>query len=493
MATRRCRRLDAAVASPPALVDNARPMATPKAPRSSRTTLSDLEGLAGFHSRSERLAAGKALRERVPRESHAVSIRPRKARDPVAILEASSRGRIPELVPIRYGRMARSPFTFLRGSAALMAHDLAALPSTGVKVQACGDCHLLNFGAFATPERNLVFDLNDFDETLPAPWEWDLKRLAVSFVIAGRDNRLSDEANHGAVLACVRAYREHLRECSRLRPLDVWYQRLDAETLIKAAPDAKARKFRRQVADRARDRVTENLFPKITTLVDGRHRLVDQPPNLFHVADPGFEEGVHEAAADYRESLSDERRVLLDRYRLEDVALKVVGIGSVGTRCYIGLLFSEDGHPLILQFKEAVRSVLEPYAGRSAYANQGQRVVVGQRLMQSSSDIFLGWVRGRRGYDFYVRQLRDMKMSVPLDGFSAVRLKRYAQICGWTLARAHAKSGDAATISGYLGKSGVFDQALATFAVAYADQTEKDHAALAKAIASGRVKALVEA
>jgi uncharacterized protein (DUF2252 family) len=436
---------------------------------------------------------GKALRERVPRESHAASTVPRKGRDPVEILEASSRGRIEELVPIRYGRMVRSPFTFLRGSAALMAHDLATLPSTGLKVQACGDCHLLNFGAFATPERNLVFDLNDFDETLPAPWEWDLKRLVVSFVIAGRDNRLSDDESRGAVLECVRAYREHLRACSRLRPLEVWYQRLDAETLIKAAPDAKGRKFRQQIANRARERVIENLFPKITTLVDGRHRLVDQPPVLFHVAEPGFEEGVHEAAADYRESLSDERRVLLDRYRLEDIALKVVGIGSVGTRCYIGLLFSEDGHPLILQFKEAVRSVLEPYSGKSAYANQGQRVVVGQRLMQSSSDIFLGWVRGRRGYDFYVRQLRDMKMSVPLDGFSAVRLQRYAQICGWTLARAHAKSGDAATISGYLGKSDTFDQALATFALAYADQTEKDHASLVKAIRSGRVKALVEA
>jgi uncharacterized protein (DUF2252 family) len=291
----------------------------------------------------------------------------------------------------------------------------------------------------------------------------------------------------------VRAYREHLRECSRLRPLEVWYQRLDAETLIEAAPDAKGRKFRQQIADRARERVLENLFPRITTLVDGLHRIVDQPPILFHVAEPDFEQRVHEAAADYRESLSDERRVLLDRYRLEDIALKVVGIGSVGTRCFIGLLFSEDGHPLILQFKEAVGSVLEPYAGKSAYANQGQRVVVGQRLMQSSSDIFLGWVRGRRGHDFYVRQLRDMKMSLPVEGFSAVQFKRYASVCGWTLARAHAKSGDAATISGYLGKSDTFDRALGTFALAYADQTQKDHATLAKAIGSGRVKALAEA
>jgi uncharacterized protein (DUF2252 family) len=453
----------------------------------------NVESTAGFHVRSERLAAGKALRERVPRESHAEWTSPRKGRDPIAILDASNRGRLQELVPIRYGRMVRSPFTFLRGSAALMARDLATLPSTGIDVQACGDCHLLNFGAFATPERNLVFDLNDFDETLPAPWEWDLKRLVVSFQVAARDNRQSDDVGRRAVQECVRAYREHLRECSKMRPLEVWYKRMDAKDVIDAAPDAGARKFRQQIADRARERVLENLFPKIATLVGGRHRIVDQPPVLFHVAEPDFTERVEEGLADYRSTLSDDRRVLLDRYRLEDCALKVVGIGSVGTRCYIGLMFSEDGHPLILQFKEALRSVLEPYAGKSAYANQGQRVVAGQRLMQSSSDIFLGWVRGRRGYDFYVRQLRDMKMSMPVDGFSPVQLKLYARMCGWTLARAHAKSGDAATISGYLGKSDVFDRALGKFALAYADQVQKDHAALVKAIRSGRVQALAEA
>jgi uncharacterized protein (DUF2252 family) len=373
-----------------------------------------------------------------------------------------------------------------------MAFDLAGTPTTGIRVQACGDCHLLNFGAFATPERNLVFDLNDFDETIPAPWEWDLKRLAVSFVVAARDNQLSDDDGRSAVLECVSSYREHLRDCSRMRPLEVWYQRLDAETLINAAPGADERKFRRQIAKRARERVIENLFPKIATRVGGRHRLVDQPPVLFHPSEKNAEAHFHEAVADYRESLSQERRVLLDRYRLEDVAMKVVGIGSVGTRCYIALFFSEDGHPLVLQFKEAVRSVLEPHAGASLYDNQGQRVVVGQRLLQSSSDIFLGWVRGRRGHDFFVRQLRDMKMSMPVDGFSATQLRRYARICGWTLARAHAKSGDAATISGYLGKSDAFDRALGEFALAYADQTRKDHAALLKAIRSGRVEALQE-
>jgi uncharacterized protein (DUF2252 family) len=452
----------------------------------------DVANAAGFHVRSERLAAGKALRARVLRESHAEWKAPRRGRDPIAILDASNRGRLRELVPIRYGRMVRTPFTFLRGSAALMACDLATMPSTGIDVQACGDCHLLNFGAFATPERNLAFDLNDFDETLPAPWEWDLKRLVVSFVVAARDNRQSDAAGRRAVLECVRAYREHMRECSKMRPLEVWYKRMDAKDVIDAAPNAGARKFRQQIADRARERILENLFPKITTLVGGRHRIVDQPPVLFHVAEPDFVERVEEGLADYRSTLSDDRRVLLDRYRLEDCALKVVGIGSVGTRCYIGLMFSEDGHPLILQFKEAVRSVLEPYARKSAYANQGQRVVAGQRLMQSSSDIFLGWVRGRRGYDFYVRQLRDMKMSLPVDGFTPVQLKLYARMCGWTLARAHAKSGDAATISGYLGKNDAFDGALGEFALAYADQVQKDHATLVNAIRSGRVKALSE-
>ena len=445
-----------------------------------------------FRLRAERLAAGKTLREAVPRHSHANWTLPAKQRDPVAILEESNLGRVPELVPIRYGRMLLSPFTFLRGSAALMAFDHATTPSTGLRVQACGDCHLLNFGLFATPERNLVFDLNDFDETLPAPWEWDLKRLTVSFAVAGRDGQLSDAEARDAAVECARSYREHMREYSRMGPLEVWYARLDEASIIAMAPDEKARKLRKQIADKAHQRVVEKLFPKIVEVVGGRHRIVDQPPTLFHVADADFEERVIEALEDYRKSLSDERRFLLDRYRLEDYALKVVGIGSVGTRCYIALLFDGENHPLILQFKEARPSVLEPYAGKTRYDYQGQRVVMGQRLMQSSSDIFLGWTRGRRGYDFFVRQLRDMKMSAPVEGFSAIQLKRYAELCGWTLARAHAKSGDASAISGYLGKSATFDQALGTFSMAYADQNEQDHAALVEAVRTGRVKALIE-
>ena len=448
--------------------------------------------IAVFRSRDERIAAGRALREKLPRSEHAAWTPPAKGRDPIAILEKSNEDRLQDLVPIRYGRMLRSPFTFLRGSAALMAHDLATMPSTGIRVQACGDCHLLNFGLFATPERNLVFDLNDFDETLPAPWEWDIKRLATSFTVAGRDNRLANGDSRDSAVACVRAYREGLREYSRMNPLEVWYSCLDQEALLETAPDEKVRRLRQQITDKARERVVENVFPKLAEQVAGSPRLVDQPPIIYHVGDPDFLDRVREGLADYRATLSDERRVLLDRYRLVDAAMKVVGIGSVGTRCFIALMFSEENHPLILQFKEACHSVLEPYAGKSRYENQGERVVTGQRLMQSSSDIFLGWARGRSGRDFFVRQLRDMKMSVPIEGVSANQLKRYAEVCGQVLARAHAKSGDAASISGYLGKNDAFDEALGDFAVAYADQTEQDHAALVEAVNAGRLQVLVE-
>jgi uncharacterized protein (DUF2252 family) len=396
-------------------------------------------------------------------------------------------------VPIRYGRMLRSPFTFLRGSAGLMAFDLATTPSTGIRVQACGDCHLMNFGLFATPERNLVFDLNDFDETHPAPWEWDLKRLVASIVVAARDNNVADKNSKEAAVACVSFYRKHLREYSRWSPLEVWYNRLDVEDIIAMAPDAKTKKLREEYAEKARKRVVENVFPKIVSTVGGQPRFVDQPPILFHVADDSeLEERMQAGLEDYRLSLSDERRVLLDRYRMVDYAMKVVGIGSVGTRCSILLLFSEENHALILQSKEARRSVLEPYTQPSNYQNHGQRVVMGQRLMQSSSDIFLGWVRGRLGNTFFVRQLRDMKFSMPFEGLSGAQLQRYGEFCGWTLARAHAKSGDSATISGYLGKGDQFDTAMGDYAIAYADQTERDHAALVEAVQSGRVEALVE-
>jgi uncharacterized protein (DUF2252 family) len=450
------------------------------------------ESAVQFRSREERLDAGRRLRQKIPRESHGKWKSPGRQRDVIAILEKSNRDRLKDLVPIRYGRMLRSPFTFLRGSAALMAHDLAGLPHIGVKVQACGDCHLLNFGFFATPERNLVFDLNDFDETLPAPWEWDIKRLAVSFAVAARSSSIADARAREIAMTCVRAYRVNLRSYSRMSPLEVWYSRLDTQALLNMAPDAKARKFRQQLFDRARERVVESAFPKIAEQVAGQPRIIDQPPIIYHVADADFMQRVHSSLADYRGSLSDDRRVLFERYRLVDAAVKVVGIGSVGTRCFIALLFSEENHPLILQFKESCRSVLEPYAGKCQYRHQGQRVVMGQRLMQSSSDIFLGWMRSPAGRDYFVRQLRDMKLSVPVERISAVQLERYADICGLTLARAHAKSGDAASISGYLGKGDAFDKAIGDFALLYADQTERDHDALVKAARSGRVKVLME-
>ncbi|MGZ8238378.1 MAG: DUF2252 domain-containing protein [Methylobacter sp.] len=373
-----------------------------------------------------------------------------------------------------------------------MAYDLAGTPNTGLRVQACGDCHLLNLGLFATPERNLVFDINDFDETLPAPWECDIKRLAASFAVAARDERHSNKEAQAVAVECARAYREHLREYSKMNPLEVWYDHLDADTLIAMAPDEKIRKRREQIAEKARQRVSEQLMPKISGTVGGCHRLLDQPPILFHVNDEEAEKRVREGLEAYRQSLSDERRLLFDRYRLEDFAVKVVGIGSVGTRCMVGLFFSAENHALLLQIKEACPSVLEPYAGESRYDNQAQRVMMGQRMMQSSSDIFLGWGRSIAGRDYFVRQLRDMKISTPIEGSTLQQFHLYAELCGWTLARAHARSGDAATISGYLGKPDKFDQAIGTFALDYADQTERDHAALVEAVNSGRVKAIIE-
>jgi uncharacterized protein (DUF2252 family) len=449
-----------------------------------------------FRSRDERIAAGKSLRDRVPHESHAKWSPAVDRRDPIDILKQSNQDRVPELVPIRYGRMLPSPFTFLRGSAGLMASDLANTPTTGLRVQACGDCHLLNFGLFATPERNLIFDINDFDETLPAPWEWDVKRLAVSFAVAVRDIKLSDKRAQAAAEECTRAYRVRLRELSKMSPLDVWYDRLDAQTIIDMAPDAEIKKVREKTVAKAKMRISDYLYPQISEEIAGRRRLVDQPPAMFHVAqerEPEHQAIVQEALDQYRLSLPDERRVLFDRYSLEDVVVKAVGIGSVGTLCFVGLFFSAENHPLLLQFKQACPSVLEPYAGKSPYENHGQRVVDGQRLMQSASDIFLGWTRGRHGRDFFIRQLRDMKMSARIEeGASTKQAMLYAALCGRTLAHAHAKSGDAALISGYLGKSADFDEAMGEFALAYADQNERDYAALIEAARTGKIEALVE-
>lgn len=444
-----------------------------------------------FTTRRERIAAGRSLRERVARESHgAWNLRDR---DPVTILDASNEGRVAELVPIRYGRMLQSPFTFYRGSAALMAHDLATTPNIGVTVQACGDCHLMNFGLFATAERNLVFDVNDLDETLPAPWEWDLKRLVVSAVIASRSNRHSPDEQAAVAMACASSYRTHLREYSRLSPLEMWYERIDWQTIIDLSTDEESRRFRTQLGDKARRRIGANLVAKIVERKGARHRFIDDPPLLFHPSDPKENEKLQEVATRYRDSLADERRALLESYHAEDFAIKVVGIGSVGTRCFVGLFYSEHGHPLILQFKEARPSVLEPYAGASVYENCGRRVVMGQRLMQASSDIFLGWARSSDGRDFYGRQLRDMKMSAPLENVDAVKLARYVTNCAWALARAHARSGHAAAeVSGYLGKSERFDAAMAAFGAAYADQNERDYKLLLEAVKQKRIAVVRE-
>ncbi len=442
-------------------------------------------------SLAERLAAGRSLRARVPRSAHA-DWKPAGDRpDPVDLLEASNRNRVPGLVPIRYGRMLASPFTFLRGAAAVMARDLAATPATGLRVQACGDCHLMNFGAFASPERTLLFDINDFDETLPAPWEWDVKRLAASVAVAGRHLGASKRDCQGAVLACVRSYRERLREFARMKVLEVWYAHIPFQTLVRLSRTAAERAMWEQGARNARARTAVHVVPKLVATVNEHRRIVDNPPCIYHPAEVGsFEAEMRDLFKHYRASLVDSVRFLFDRYRFVDAAVKVVGVGSVGTRCAVAYFEAGPDDPLLLQVKEAQRSVLEPYAGKSQFQNQGQRVVNGQRLMQSASDIFLGWARDpERGFDFYVRQLRDMKGSVPLEAMTPPDLADYAEYCGWAVARAHAKSGDAARISGYLGKSDAFDRALAAFAVAYADQTERDHAALVAAVRSGRLHA----
>jgi uncharacterized protein (DUF2252 family) len=445
-------------------------------------------------SSSARDEIGKALREQTPRAAHGAWKPASDRRDPIDVLEASSMGRVPELIPIRYGRMLASPFAFLRGSAAVMAGDLAATPASGISVQACGDCHLSNFGLFATPERNLVFDLNDFDETLPAPWEWDIKRLAASFVVVGRESGITESRCQAVVRVLADAYRARLREFAAMHVLDAWYAHIDDEMLIATAPDTAARQRREKIAAKARASVAEYLFPKISQLVEGRRRIVDQPPLVFHPPKRSDEdERLDRLMSTYHDSLPQDRRKLFERYRFQDYAFKAVGVGSVGTHCYILLYLADDDDPLLLQIKEARPSVLEPYAGKGQFDHQGQRIVIGQRLTQAASDIFLGWTTGPIDCKhYYIRQLRDMKFSIPLVNLEPKGLSNYAAICGWALARAHAKGGDAAMMSGYLGQSDAFDQALAKFALAYADQTERDHAALVKAVKSGRVQAITD-
>ena len=446
--------------------------------------------------RDARYAAGKALRDRVPREQHGEWQPPRDRRPPVDLVIESSHGRIPELVPIRYGRMAVSPFTFYRGAANLMAADLAGTPATGVRVQVCGDCHLLNFGAFATPERREIFDINDFDETLPGPWEWDVKRLAASFVLAARSNGLAAADQRDAALACVRSYRERMTDYADLRALDVWYARIELSTVLASLRDkVTVARLRKRLKKTAAHTVAETDFPKLVAGSGDRYVIKDHPPLLYHHPHLNLtasQDNLLHAFAAYRKTLPDDRGLLLDRYRLIDFALKVVGVGSVGTLCAVLLLMAGDDDPLFLQVKEARPSVLEPYLDKSVYANQGQRIVEGQRLMQAASDLFLGWTQGEAGRQFYVRQLRDMKLKPLVEIFNATTLTDYAALCGWTLARAHARSGDPAMIAGYLGKSDRFEVAVARFSLSYADQAERDHAAMMDALRQGRIEAQFE-
>ena len=452
-----------------------------------------LSSTARHTSPTARLAAGKALRDTVPRSTHGHWTPASDRLDPIALLEVSSQGRIPNLVPLRYGRMLKSPFTFFRGAAIVMAADLATTPTTGLRVQAGGDCHLLNFGGYGTPERNLVFDVNDFDETLPAPWEWDVKRLATSIVVAGRYINVSAKNCEEAAQTAARSYREHLGKYTQMGALEVWYSRIDADCLRDFSRPAKHRQRIEQQVQKALTRTSAQALPKLIEVVHGQWQIADNPPLMYHLSPDDFlEEEVQSVYQYYRQTLRDDLLVLLDRYRLVDTAIKVVGVGSVGTRCVVALLVADNNEPLFLQVKEARASVLEPYAGKSTYQNHGQRIIAGQRLMQAASDIFLGWTRSDRGHDFYVRQLRDMKTTVDIEDLSASELIGYSSLCGWTLARAHARSGDPAMIAGYLGKRDAFERAVADFAVAYANQTEHDHEALVAAVKSGRIHAIEE-
>ena len=448
----------------------------------------------------ERRAKGKALRESVPRTSHAGWKSPAGRRDPVELLAKSNAGRIAELIPIRFGRMSASPFAFYRGAAALMAADLATTPTSGLRVQACGDAHLMNFGGFATPERNLIFDINDLDETLPAPFEWDLKRLAASVVIAARHLRLPESDAARAATDLVRAYRERMADYASMRALDVWYDRIDMQRFVDRAGDPDAvQTARRRMSERIdaarRKTVPDHLYPKLVSERGGIPRIKDEPPLIFHpTADmaPGFASGYAQAFDTYRESLPEHTRTLFDRFHFFDLAMKVVGVGSVGTICAVCLFMAADDDPLFLQVKEARASVLEPYAGKSRHANHGQRVVVGQRVMQAATDVFLGWSRGQNGRDVYIRQLRDMKMAAIIDDWDAASLRQYGRMCAHALSRAHARSGDAAMISGYMGTGQAFDEAIGEFAAEYADQNQSDHRALVRAIRDGRIEAIVE-
>lgn len=447
-------------------------------------------------SQEEAIEYGKSLRDKTPRVNHAGWQAPPDRRDPIDILIETSKDRLPNLIPIRYGRMLQSSFAFFRGTAAIMASDLATTPNTGLYVQACGDCHLLNFGVFGTPERSLIFDINDFDETLPAPWEWDIKRLATSFVIASRNNNFSQSVAKEAAAISVEAYRTRTAEYAKMSPLDIWYSHISVDDILTIATNEKVKKrLIRRVEKAKAESSIDTDFPQLTQMKYGKAFIKDNPPLIFHRTDvdPKEYHAIVEAAFErYMTTLGEEKRILLGQYEFQDMAIKVVGIGSVGTRCSVSLRMSANNDPLFLQVKQANPSVLEPYAGKSHYDNHAQRIVAGQKLMQAASDIFLGFSDLIEGHYFYVRQLHDMKIKAHVETFEEESMLNFARLCGWALARAHARSGKASIISGYLGNSAKFDDAVTEFALDYADQNEKDYTALKNAVAEGKIEAYVE-
>jgi uncharacterized protein (DUF2252 family) len=443
--------------------------------------------------RKERYEMGKQLRQTCSRSSHSKWQAPADRQDPIDLLLASEEGRIPDLLPLRHGRMGRSPFTFYRGSAFNMAADLANTPTSGIIVQACGDAHLFNFGGFATPERNIIFSINDLDETLPAPWEWDVKRLATSFVIACRNNNLSENTAKEAALNCVRSYRMNMASYSEMKILELWHISLTADMMISKLkdPEMVTRGTKRVKKERGRS-IAEDIFPQIGKGAGKSTFIKDNLPSIFHVEGhtPGeITDAVKEAFELYRQTLPPVYSFLLDRFELKDAAIKVVGVGSVGTVCWVLLLMSPDGDTLFLQVKEARTSVLEPFAGKSIYPNHGQRVVNGYRLIQPFSDPFLGWTKSRQGRHYYFRQLRDIKISMKVETFGKAEMIAYADWCGQALALSHSRSGDAAMLSGYMGTSDSFDKAIASFSFTYADQNEKDFLSLQRAIKKGKIEA----
>jgi uncharacterized protein (DUF2252 family) len=444
--------------------------------------------LTGQSTAMAMLAEGKTMRRRTPRKAHEAVGRLPESRDPVQLIVASNEDRVAALVPVRHTRMLESPFTFYRGTAGVQAYDLVHAPSSGIEVQCCGDAHLMNFGGFGTPERTFIFDLNDFDETYPGPFEWDLKRLSASLVLAARWRGFSEGAARDIAEATARAYRERIAASAREATLDTWYAAVTWEGIRDQVADAKMLKGIDSIIAKAQSRTGENVFHRLTKADEGGPRILDQPPLLYHPPDIDLN-GIAEPFLDlYAKTLRDDVRSLFSRLRFADAALKVVGVGSVGTRCLVALMLGEQNEPIFIQIKEARGSVLADPSRPQRWANNGERVVVGQRAMQAASDIFLGWTRGPNGRDFYVRQLRDMKTSVDVSTMRQEGLNFYGILCGQTLARAHAKAGGAARIAGYLGRSETFDTAIGRYAFAYADQAERDYEAFRRAAAEGFIR-----